>query len=106
MLVTLEVCYEFYLRGYRFEPIDLYRSDATHFLMDLEKGSLLPPFISVPGLGESAAQSIIDQRQGRSFISVGEFSDACPKVSKAHIEGLRAAGALAGMPETSQLTLF
>ena len=106
MLVTLEVCYEFYLRGFQFEAIDLYRSDATKFLMDEEKGTLLPPFTSVPGLGESAAQSIMDQRQGRSFISVSEFSDACPKVSKAHIEGLKAAGALAGMPETSQLTLF
>ena len=106
MLVTLEVCYEFYLRGFQFEPIDLYRSDATRFLMDEEKGTLLPPFTSVPGLGESAAQSIMEQRQGRSFISVSEFSDACPKVSKAHIDGLKAAGALAGMPETSQLTLF
>ena len=106
MLVTLEVCYEFYLRGFHFEAIDLYRSDATRFLMDEEKGALLPPFISVPGLGESAAQSIVEQRQGRSFISVSEFSDACPKVSKAHIEGLKAAGAMAGMPETSQLTLF
>lgn len=106
MLVTLEVCYEFYLRGFRFEAIDLYRSEATAFLVDEEKGTLLPPFTSVPGLGESAAQSIIDQRQGRSFISIGELLTACPKVSKAHIEGLKAAGALAGMPETSQLTLF
>ena len=106
MLVTLEVCYEFYLRGFRFEAIDLYHSEAVRFLMDEEKGTLLPPFTSVPGLGESAAQSIIDQRQGRAFISIGELLTACPKVSKAHIEGLKAAGALAGMPETSQLTLF
>ncbi len=106
MLVTLEVCYEFYLRGFSFEAIDLYRSEAVNFLVDEEKKTLLPPFTSVPGLGESAAQSIIDQRKGRSFISIGELLTVCPKVSKAHIEGLKAAGALAGMPETSQLTLF
>ena len=107
MLVTLEVCYEFYLRGFQFEAMDIYRSDPTKFLMDEEKGTLLPPFISVPGLGESAAQSIADQRQGgRTFISIAEFSDACPKVSRAHIEGLKAAGALMGMPETSQMNLF
>lgn len=106
MLVTLEVCYEFYLRGFTFEAIDLYRSEAVKFLMDEEKGTLLPPFTSVPGLGESAAQSIIDQRSGREFISIGELLTVCPKVSKAHVEGLKAAGALAGMPETSQLTLF
>ena len=106
MLVTLEVCYEFYLRGFQFETIDLYRSDAVRFQMDEEKGTLLPPFTSVPGLGESAARSIMEQRIGREFISIAELSDACPKVSKAHIEGLKAAGALAGMPESSQLTLF
>ncbi len=106
MLVTLEVCYEFYLRGFQFEAIDLYRSDATRFLVDEEKGTLLPPFISVPGLGEPTALSIVEQRKGKTFISISEFSDACPKVSKAHIEGLKAAGGLAGMPETSQLSLF
>ncbi len=106
MLVTLEVCYEFYLRGFQFEAIDIYRSDTVRFLVDEDKNALLPPFTSVPGLGESAAQSIVEQRQDREFISISELSTACPKVSKAHIEGLKAAGALAGMPETSQLTLF
>ena len=106
MLVTLEVCYEFYLRGFHFEAIDLYRSEAVKFLMDEDKDALMPPFTSVPGLGESAAQSIIDQRKDRQFISIGELLAACPKVSKAHVEGLKASGALAGMPETNQLTLF
>ena len=106
MLTTLEVVYEFYLRGFTFEPVDLYRSHATHFLMDEAKGSLLPPFSSIPGLGETAAWSIVEQREGKRFISVEEFSAACPKVSKTHIEQLRAAGALDGMPDTSQITLF
>ena len=51
MMVTLEVCYEFYLRGFTFETIDLYRSDATKFLMDEEKGSLLPPLHRHPRPG-------------------------------------------------------
>ena len=107
MLTTLEVCYEFYLRGFQFEAIDLYRSDVVRFKMDEEKGMLLPPFTSVPGLGESAAQSIVDQQSsGQKFVSIAEFTAACPKVGKGHIEGLKAAGALAGMPETSQMTLF
>lgn len=49
MLTTLEVCYEFYLRGFSFAPMDLYRSHATKFL--IEDGKLLPPFVSVSGLG-------------------------------------------------------
>jgi DNA polymerase-3 subunit alpha (Gram-positive type) len=106
MLVTLEVCYEFYLRGFSFETMDLYRSDATRFIMDEARGTLLPPFASIPGLGETAALSIAEQRRGRTFISAEELSNACPKVSKTHIEQLRAAGALGNLPDTSQLSLF
>ena len=106
ILVTLEVVYEFYLRGFTFEHMDLYRSHAVNFLPDSEKNSLLPPFTSVPGLGETAAWSIMEQRKGKQFISIEEFSTACPKVSKTHIEQLKAAGALDGMPDTSQITLF
>ena len=106
MLTTLEVVYEFYLRGFTFHHLDLYQSDATMFTMDLEHNALIPPFVSVAGLGETAAESIVEQRKGRSFISVEEFSAACPKVSKTHIELLKAAGALGTMPDTSQLTLF
>ena len=102
---TLEVVYEFYLRGLTFRNVDLYRSQAVHFVLDGEN-ALIPPFTSIPGLGETAAQSIVEQRVGRQFISIEEFSYACPKVSKTHIEQLKAAGALDDMPETSQITLF
>ena len=68
--------------------------------------ALIPPFVAIPGLGETAAISIVEQRQGRQFISIEEFSDACPKVSKTHVEQLKAAGAFEEMPETSQITLF
>ena len=105
LLTTLEVCYEFYLRGLTFRNVDLYRSQAVHFVLDGEN-ALIPPFTSIPGLGETAAQSIVEQRVGRQFISIEEFSYACPKVSKTHIEQLKAAGALDDMPETSQITLF
>ena len=106
MLVTLEVCYEFYLRGFQFAPMDLYRSDATKFLMDAGSGTLIPPFTALPGLGETAAISIVENRQGRTFVSQEELLAACPKVSKTHVEQLWEAGALGSMPETSQMSLF
>lgn len=106
MLVTMEVCYEFYLRGFTFREIDLYRSDAILFQLDEEENSLLPPFVALPGLGETAAISLAENRQGKQFISEEEVLAACPKVSKTHMELLRAVGALGNLPETSQISLF
>ena len=97
--------YEFYLRGFTFRHVNLYQSEAVHFILDGED-ALIPPFTAIPGLGETAAQSIVEQREGKDFVSIEEFSDACPKVSKTHIEQLKAAGAFDDMPETSQITLF
>ena len=101
---TLEVCYEFYLRGFHFEPINIYESDATRF--KVVKDGLLPPFTSVRGLGESAAEATVEQRKGKTFLLVEEFSDCCTKLSKTHIEQLKGLGAFAGMSDTSQITLF
>ena len=104
LLTTLEVCYEFYLRGFSFAPMDLYQSHATKFL--LQDGKLLPPFVAVSGLGETAAWDIVEGRKGKQFVSIEEFALACPKVSKTHIESLKAAGAFGDLPDTSQVCLF
>lgn len=104
LLTTLEVVYEFYLRGFDFLPIDIYKSHATQFVV--EDGKLRPPFVAISGLGESAAQDIMAGRQGKKFISVEDFSAACSKVSKTHIQMLKDAGAFGDLPDTSQVSLF
>ena len=104
LLVTLEVCYEFYLRGFHFDTISIYDSDATHF--KVTENGLLPPFVTVRGLGETAALDTVEKRQGKTFVSVEEFATTCNKLSKTHIEQLKALGAFAGMADTSQVTLF
>ncbi len=104
LLTTLEVVYEFYLRGFSFAPIDIYESHAIQF--QIKGNQILPPFVAVSGLGESAAWDIVEGRKGKEFISIEEFSAACPKVSKTHIENLKEAGAFGNLPETSQVTLF
>ncbi len=104
MLTTLEVAYEYYLRGFEFLPIDIYKSHATKFL--IEDGKLLPPFVSISGLGESAAWDLMHGREGKSFLSIEEVAAACPKVSKTHMQMLKDAGAFGDLPETSQVSLF
>ena len=106
LLVTLEAVYEFNMRGFEFAPIDLFTSDATHFLIT-DDGKLLPPFVSISGLGESAAIDLMNcKNSGKEFVSVEEISAACPKVSQTHIETLKSLGALGSLPETSQINLF
>ena len=104
LMVTLEVCYEFYLRGFHFDTIDIYKSDATRFVVT--ENGLLPPFVTVHGLGESAALDTVEKRKGKTFISVEEFANTCSKLSKTHIEQLKSLGAFAGMADTSQVSLF
>ena len=106
LLVTLEAVYEFNMRGFSFAPIDLYQSDAFKFLPVGEK-QLRPPFVSVAGLGETAAEDLARVgREGRKFISVEELSAACPKVSQAHLDALKTLGALGDMPDSSQISFF
>ena len=106
LLVTLEAVYEFNMRGFEFAPIDLYHSDAIKFQIT-EDGRLRPPFVSISGLGETAAWDLARCTEGgRQFISVEELSRACPKASQSHLEQLKALGALGDLPETSQINLF
>ena len=104
LLTTLEVAYEYYIRGFEFLPIDIYRSHATKFL--IVDGKLLPPFVAISGLGENAAISLMEGREGKHFLSIEEVAAACPKVSKTHIQMLKEAGAFGDLPETSQISLF
>ena len=66
LLTTMEVVYEYYIRGFEFLPIDIYKSHATKFL--IQDGKLLPPFVSISGLGENAAWDLMNGREGKTFI--------------------------------------
>ncbi|MDP4109134.1 MAG: hypothetical protein Q8878_03790 [Bacillota bacterium] len=104
MLLTLEVCHEFYKRGFSFYPVDIYKSDAVKFIID--GNSLLPPLTSLQGVGEQAAKGIVSEREKEQFLSVEELSLRCSKASKSVIEVLKKSGALDSLPESTQVSLF
>lgn len=54
-------------RGFRLQPISLEKSQAFDFI--IEGDTLIPPFISVPGLGENVAQRIVEAREEGPFLS-------------------------------------
>ncbi len=103
-LITLEVCYEFYLRGFSFAALDLYKSDVSEFKI-LNENTLLPPFTAIANLGEKAAANIAAARGNTQFISIEEVQLLC-KISQSNIDAIKATGALAGLPDSTQITLF
>ncbi|MCL2819220.1 MAG: PolC-type DNA polymerase III [Oscillospiraceae bacterium] len=105
LLTTLESCYEYYLRGFSFESIDLYESAAESFLI-INETTLRPPFLAVSGLGETAARTLEENRKGKTFISIDEISAACPGVNKTNLDKLKQLGALKDLPDSSQMSLF
>ena len=105
LIITLESCYEFYMRGFSFAEIDLYKSDPEKFLLADEK-TLRPPFIAIAGLGETAAKDLAESRKGRVFISLDDIHATCTSVNRSHIESLKNLGALGDLPTSSQMSLF
>lgn len=101
----LEMCREMYARGIEFEAIDLYKSDATKFCKS-EAGKIIPPLSSIANLGSVAAGQIVEARmRGGKFFSVEDIRQRA-HVGKSVTDLLTAAGVLAGIPESSQTTLF
>lgn len=103
VLTILEVANEMYARGIKFLPVDLYKSDASKFLIVPE--GIRPPLNSLQGLGLAAAQNIVDARKEGEFSSIDDLR-LRSKISKSVIEILKGHGCLDGIPESNQLSLF
>jgi DNA polymerase-3 subunit alpha (Gram-positive type) len=103
----LEVVDEVYARGFKFLPVDIYRSDNLVFRIEESNGEkmLRPPLIGLPGLGENAALSIVEERQKGPFGSVEDLQDQCG-VNKNVVEILKGHGCLKGIPDSKQVSLF
>ncbi len=99
----LELVLEMNLRGIRFLPVDLYRSDVRRFR--IEDGNIRCPFISLPGLGESAAVPIVEARKDGPFLSIEDLKNRA-RVGTSVVDMLRLHGALEGLSETNQLSMF
>ena len=103
MLSVMETAREMVLRGFGFQPVDLYRSHASEFLVC--DRSLLPPLAALPGLGAAAAESLVAARQERPFSSQEDLRNR-GRVSKTIVELLAQQGCLRDLPESDQLRLF
>ena len=105
VLETLKLALEMTARGFKFGNLDIQKSDAINFVIDEDNKTLIPPFRTLDGLGDSVANKIIEERNIKPFYSVEDFQ-LRGKVSATTIEKLRSMGIFEGMPESSQLSLF
>lgn len=104
LLETLKLALEATARGFKFKMIDIEKSDGVNFVIDGED-SMIMPFRSLDGLGDSVAKQIIKERNIKPFYSIEDFSNR-GKVNQTTVDKMRLMGVFDGMPETSQLSLF
>ncbi|WRS26201.1 PolC-type DNA polymerase III [Oscillospiraceae bacterium MB08-C2-2] len=102
-LATLQIMAETLARGIKFLPVDLFISHATRY--QVEDGNIRLPFSALKGLGENAAKSLMEAGKQGPYISCDEVITRAG-ISKSVMETLREAGSLAGLPESSQISLF
>ncbi len=104
MLTVLEVALEMYARKIKIIPVDIYKSDATKFIV-VDDTTILPPMIALQGVGENAAINIQNERENGEFISKEDLRKRT-KISKTVVETLSNHGSLNNMSEKNQLSLF
>ena len=101
----LTVAIEMEERGIEFANIDLYKSEATRFVCDHNNMKLIPPFIVLDGLGEAAAESVVTARKDGTFSSQEDLLKRT-KLSSTNVKDMVDIGALKGLGESDQMSLF
>ena len=103
---TLELALEMVLRGYRFSNISLMKSQSKTFIVDKDqKNTIIPPFTSIDGLGESVGNSVVEEREKRPFLSKQDLRERT-SLSDTLIKRLEAMGVLDDLQDENQMSLF
>ena len=103
---TLSVLYlvrEMLARDIEFLPVDVFKSKAFAFVP--ENGKIRMPLAALNGLGDTAAENIYKAIHEENATTQEELKRIAG-LTKTVIEVLRKTGAMAGLPESDQLTLF
>jgi len=99
----MKIVQEMYARGFDFVPIDIFRAQSRSF--QIVDGRLMPSLNSIDGLGEKAADAIVEAAKDGPFLSKDDFRERC-KVSKTIVDLMSDLGLLGNLPESNQISLF
>ena len=102
-LKDMKIVQEMYARGFEFVPVDLFTAKAHAF--QIIDGKLMPSLDSIEGLGDKAADAVVEAAKDGKFLSKDDFRQRT-KVSKTVIDLMDDLGILGDLPESNQLSLF
>ena len=102
-LTALKLVQEMYARGFEFLPMDLYQSDSRYF--KIVDGKILPPFNSLPGMGDKAAEQLQIAASEGKFLSLDDIR-VRGKVSQTILDKMVEFGIVKGLPQSNQLSIF
>ncbi len=103
LLTVLELAMEMYARGFHFEMVNIYKSEARKFR--ISGNGLILPFGALPNIGVAAAQGIISSRQDGDYLSIEDFQ-VRTRLNKSGMDVLRQDGCFGDLPEKNQMSLF
>ncbi len=99
----MKIVQEMYARGFTFVPIDIFSAQSR--LFQIVDGKLMPSLNSIDGLGEKAADAIVEAAKDGSFLSKDDFRQRT-KVSKTIVDLMDSLGILGELPESNQISIF
>lgn len=100
----MRIVQEMYARGFDFVPIDIFTAHSRNFQIVDEK-RLMPSLNSIDGLGEKAADAIVEAAKEGAFLSKQDFRERT-KVSKTVVDMMDDLHLLGELPESNQISLF
>ena len=99
----MRIVQEMYARGFSFVPIDIYESEAHRFA--IVDGKLRPPLDCIEGLGDKAADAVVEAAREGKFLSIDDFRQRT-KVSKTVIDLMEEMHLFGDIPQSNQISLF
>ena len=102
-LRDMRIVQEMYARGFEFMPLDIYRAKARDF--QVIDGKIMPSLSSIDGLGDKAAEAVVDAVKDGAFLSIEDFSNRS-KVNGTICTLMADLGLLKDLPKSNQLSLF
>ena len=99
----MKLVQEMYARGFDFVPIDIFSAQSRNF--QIVDGKLMPSLSSIDGLGDKAADAIVEAAKDGAFLSKDDFRQRT-KVSKTVVDLMASLNLLGNLPESNQISLF